>query len=157
MKYECDPILLHTSLHPEHFWVTTLMSHILACLQLVIRDAEMHQLISVYTEYRTYTVKDLRPHQAMTVLKVTYLYITTDKYNTCIISGFRYQANKNCVLLGHYIANRGNFLLSFWDNLFIPTSKDCSLMMGPKVCPKISVINYPYLLCNNTEQCSSQV
>lgn len=59
----------------------------------------------------------------MTMLKVTYLYITTDKYNTCMISGFRHQADKNCTLQSYYAVSRGNFLPAFWDNLLAPSSE----------------------------------
>jgi len=88
----------------------------------------------------------------MTMLKVTYLYITTDKYNTCMISGFRHQADKNCTLQSYYAVSRGNFLPAFWDNLMIPSSKNSSLMMGLTVCPETSVVNYPYLLYNNPKK-----
>ena len=42
--------------------------------------------------------------------------------------------------------NSGNFLLTFWDNLSVPTG-----------CLKTSVRNYKYLLHNNPEERSSQV
>jgi hypothetical protein len=38
-----------------------------------------------------------------------------------LISGFRRLLAENCVLLDHYAANNGNILLTFRDNLSVPS------------------------------------
>jgi len=59
---------------------------------------------------------------------------------------------KKCTLLGYYTACSGNFLRTFWDNLSVPSSSPSNpLKMGLIHCPKTSVINYYYSLCNNTD------
>jgi len=40
-----------------------------------------------------------------------------------VISGFHIEAEENCSLLGYYAANSGNFLLTFRDNLSVPSSE----------------------------------
>jgi len=43
--------------------------------------------------------------------------------NDCAISGFRRrEVDENCALLGCYVANSGNFLQAFRDNLSVPSS-----------------------------------
>jgi len=52
----------------------------------------------------------------------------------CVISGFRREVDENCAILGCYAASIGNFLLTFRDNLQVPSSRDkdsCPLKMGP--------------------------
>jgi hypothetical protein len=58
------------------------------------------------------------------------------------------KVDENFALAGYYGANSGNFLLTFPDNLSAPSS---GVKMGPKGCPKVSVINHHHLLCNNPE------
>ena len=41
----------------------------------------------------------------------------------CVISGFRREADKNCVLLGYNAASRSNSLPTFQDNLSVPSSR----------------------------------
>jgi len=41
----------------------------------------------------------------------------------CDTSGFRREVDENCALLGYYATRRGNFLLTFWDNLSVPSSR----------------------------------
>ena len=40
----------------------------------------------------------------------------------CVISGFRREVDENCALLGYYSAGSGNFLPTFRDNLWVPSS-----------------------------------
>ena len=40
---------------------------------------------------------------------------------TCVILGFRHKVHGNCTLLGYYAANNSNFLLTFQDNLSVPS------------------------------------
>jgi hypothetical protein len=40
----------------------------------------------------------------------------------CEISGFRREVHENCALLGYYTGSSGNFLLTFRDNLSVPSS-----------------------------------
>jgi hypothetical protein len=40
----------------------------------------------------------------------------------CVISGFRREVDKNCVLLGCYAGSSGNSFLTFRDNLLVPSS-----------------------------------
>jgi hypothetical protein len=39
-----------------------------------------------------------------------------------VISGFRREVDENCALLGYYVANSGNFLTTFRENLSVPSS-----------------------------------
>jgi hypothetical protein len=41
---------------------------------------------------------------------------------TCVISGFRHEADENCALLGCYAVSSGKFLPTFRDNLFVPAA-----------------------------------
>jgi len=41
----------------------------------------------------------------------------------CEISGFRRKVYENCAFLGHCTASSGNFLLTFRDNLSVPSSR----------------------------------
>jgi hypothetical protein len=38
-----------------------------------------------------------------------------------MIPGFCHEVDENCTLLGYYAESSGNFLLTFWDNLSVPT------------------------------------
>jgi hypothetical protein len=73
-----------------------------------------------------------------------------------VISGFRREVAENCALLGCYAASSGNSLLTFRDNLSVPSSgienPNESLTMGPIGCPETSVRNDHYLLRNNPEE-----
>ena len=73
--------------------------------------------------------------------------ITVNKQYLCTAEHNMYY---NCALLDYYTVSSGNFLLIFWDNLLVPSSKG-TLKMGPIGCPKMSVRNYQYLLCNNSK------
>ena len=55
---------------------------------------------------------------------------------TCVISGFRREADGNRTLVGCYAASRGNSLPTFRDNVLLPIG-----------CPETSVTNYFYSLC----------
>ena len=61
-------------------------------------------------------------------------------------------AQENWALLGYYTACSGNFLPTFRDNLSVPCRISWQLKMGPRACPKTSVINYHYKLCNDSER-----
>jgi len=41
----------------------------------------------------------------------------------CVISGFSYEVDKNCALLGYYAARSSYFLLTFQDNQSLPFSR----------------------------------
>ena len=58
-----------------------------------------------------------------------------------MISGFRREADTNCVLLGYCTASNGNSLPTFRDKISVPTG-----------CPEMSVRNYHYSLWNNPEE-----
>jgi hypothetical protein len=66
-----------------------------------------------------------------------------------IISGFRRDVDKKCILLCHYAARNDNSLPTFGDNIWVPSSR---VKMGPIGCPKTSVRNYHFLLRNDTEE-----
>ena len=51
--------------------------------------------------------------------------------------------------LGYYTASSGNFLLTFRDNVSVPSYR---VKMRPKCCPETSVRNYHYTLRNNPEE-----
>jgi len=43
----------------------------------------------------------------------------------CAMHDFRFllfEVTENCALLGCYAVHNGNFLLTFWDNLLVPSS-----------------------------------
>jgi hypothetical protein len=70
---------------------------------------------------------------------------------TCVISGFHRDVDDICSLLGYYTAQSGNSVLTFQDNLSIPSSrvKKSNLdFLGPIGCPETSVQNY-HSMCNN--------
>jgi hypothetical protein len=74
----------------------------------------------------------------------------------CMISGFRYEVDENCNLLGCYAASSGNCLMTFQDNLSVPWVQNSKgilesgpLKMGQLGCPETSVRNYRYSLYNN--------
>jgi len=56
-----------------------------------------------------------------------------------VILILRREVDKNCVLLGYYVARSGNSLSRFRDNLSVPK-------LGTIGCPETSVRNYHYLL-----------
>jgi len=63
------------------------------------------------------------------------------------------ELNENCALLPYYAASNGNFLPTFRDNLWPPSSGDSwPLKMGLIGCPETSVRNYHYSLRNNPEE-----
>jgi len=45
------------------------------------------------------------------------------QYKQCIVSGFRHEADEICALLGHYTVYSGNSLLTFQDNILVPTTR----------------------------------
>jgi hypothetical protein len=57
----------------------------------------------------------------------------------CVISGFQREVERNCALLGYYIASSGNSLPTFRGNLSVPFSR---VNTGPET----SVSNYYYSL-----------
>jgi len=72
-----------------------------------------------------------------------------------VTAAFRREADDNCALLGSYAASSGNFLLTFRDNLSIPSSR--VEMMVPIVCPETSIRNYHYSLRNDPEERSAHL
>ena len=71
--------------------------------------------------------------------------------NLCMMSGFHHVVDENCVLLGYYTASSGNCLMTYRDNLSVPSSR----INNPIGCPETLIRNYRYLLHNNPEECSS--
>jgi hypothetical protein len=68
------------------------------------------------------------------------------------ISGFRCEIDENCLILSYYAASSGRFLLTFRDNLPVPSSRVKPFKIEPIVCPEMSVRNYHYSLRNDTEE-----
>jgi hypothetical protein len=66
-----------------------------------------------------------------------------------VISGFRREVAENCALQGYYAASSDNFLLTFRDNLSVPSSGFKNLL--------ILVRNNHYSLRKHTEERSSKV
>jgi hypothetical protein len=75
------------------------------------------------------------------------------KREECVFAGFRREVDENWTLLGYYAASSGRFLLTFRDNLSIPSSRvesdalfAClpSLTLGVETidCPEASVRNH---------------
>jgi len=54
----------------------------------------------------------------------------------CVVSGFRREADRNCAVMGYYAASNGNLLLTFRDNLSVPSSRVLTL-------EDYSLHNYP--------------
>jgi hypothetical protein len=48
-----------------------------------------------------------------------------------MISVFCLEEDESCALLGYYAASSGNFLLTFWDSLLVPSSR--FKVLGPCV------------------------
>jgi len=75
-----------------------------------------------------------------------------------MISGLRHEINENCALHGNFTASSGNFLTSFRNYLWVPSSEAKSLLykrtskMGPIGCVETSVINYHYSVRINSEE-----
>jgi hypothetical protein len=59
--------------------------------------------------------------------------------------------NENCTILGYYAATNGNFVPTFRDNLSV-LHPLLVLEDGIDRLSKMSVRNYHYSLCNNTEE-----
>jgi hypothetical protein len=59
-----------------------------------------------------------------------FIAVRSNNISVSVISGFRREVDENCVLQGYYAAYSGNFLLTFQDNLSVPSSN------GLKVVPK---------------------
>jgi len=57
-------------------------------------------------------------NETMSSLHLQYVYNIIH----CVISGFRREVDENCALLGYYSAGSGNFLPTFRDNLWVPSS-----------------------------------
>jgi hypothetical protein len=58
-----------------------------------------------------------------------------------------------CALLQYYAALNVNHLPMFWDNVSVPSSR--IKKMGPICCPKTSVKDYDWTLCNAPEERTS--
>ena len=79
-------------------------------------------------------------------------------------SGFRREVDENWALLGYYAAS-GNFLMTFRDNLSVPSSEVKNPIFfilrpwrwDPIGSPETSVRNYHYPLRNNSEDCCFHV
>jgi len=68
-----------------------------------------------------------------------------------VTSGLRREVDEICCLLGCYIANSGNFLLTFRDNILARSSR-VKLKVGPTDCPETSIRIYLYMLRNIQEE-----
>jgi len=90
--------------------------------------------------------------------KVIQLCVLFQCWLLCVISGFNFKADENCVLLGYYAGNSGNSLLTFPDSHPVPFSKvknslrcrqdSWLLKNGPIGCPETSLRNYHYSVLN---------
>ena len=88
---------------------------------------------------------------------------TNNKLVLWIISGFCRRVNEVCALVGYYAANNINSLLTFRDNLWVPSSR-CKnpgnfwpVNMGPIVCcPETLVRNHHYTLQRIADERRSQ-
>jgi len=71
-----------------------------------------------------------------------------------MISGFRHEVDENCALLEYYAVSSGNSLLTFQDNLSVPSYPK----KKNKRWDRLVVLkrNYNYSLHNNPEERSSQ-
>jgi len=65
-----------------------------------------------------------------------------------MVSGYRREVAENCALLFCYAASTGKFLLTFRDNLSVPSSGFKDLKIGS---PETSVINYRHSFRNKPE------
>jgi hypothetical protein len=64
---------------------------------------------------------------------------------------------ENCAVLGYYTASVCNSILTFRDNVSVPTSILRFLNVGYVGCPETSVRNYQLSLRNDPEECSSHL
>jgi len=71
-----------------------------------------------------------------------------------VSSSFQLEVRENCPLLGYYAASNRNSLLTFRDNLSIPSSR---VKMGRTGCAEMSVRNCHYSLCNISEDSRYQL
>ena len=74
---------------------------------------------------------------------------------TSKLLGFHCKVGENCPLVGYYATSSGYFLLMFWGNILVLSSKikiHGSLEIGLIGCPETSVRNYLYLLHNKPEK-----
>jgi len=81
------------------------------------------------------------------------IYLFTYLFVYCGISGFRREVEKNCALLGHYAASRGNLLPTFWEQYFDPIFRDFGFLSPEngtdKLSSETSVRKYHYSLRND--------
>ena len=93
---------------------------------------------------------------------------TVKKYETtaclCVISGFHRDVVEIFALLGYYAALNGSSVLTFRDNLSVPSSRvkkssstSWFLKIGEKGCPETSAQNCHSTLCNIPEERRSQL
>ena len=72
------------------------------------------------------------------------------KVESCWPAELNDVSSENWVLLGYYAASSGNFLPTFWDNVYVPSSvfffDSWTVRMGPTGCPKTSLRNYNHSL-----------
>jgi len=82
-----------------------------------------------------------------------------------MISGFCSEGDENCTLLDYYAGSSGNFLLTFWVSVLVPSlgfknpkvlSDSWIMKMGLIGCPETSVRNYHCSLDSNPEERSSK-
>jgi len=96
------------------------------------------------------------PHRKVSSIETNVLVMFREIFVACcVITAFRHEVDRNCVLLGYYPAGSGSSLPTFRGNLSVPTSP---LERGPMYCPDTTVRNYH---CspprNSREECSSQL
>jgi hypothetical protein len=89
------------------------------------------------------------------ILHVLYLSIlppfTDCAHEMFMISGFRHEVREICAVLGYYTAYSGVYLLIFWNNLLVPSSR--VRLICPIGCSETSVRNYHHTLCNTPKEC----
>ena len=102
--------------------------------------------------------------QCNTIHKLLCFFNCVTGWKFCVISGFCHEVNENCSLLGFYTVSNGNSLLTFQDNLFIPSEGSRTeyldswpLKNGLIGCPKTSVRNFYYSLHSSPEEHGSLV
>jgi hypothetical protein len=62
-------------------------------------------------------------HLESNFLQCWILDTSENRSDICVSSGFRSEVNTNRALLGYFVASSGNSLLTFRDNLSVPSSR----------------------------------
>ena len=115
-------------------------------------DATPCRLVNIYQRY-----EDLGALIQCTG-RLGRLLLSVGKNSAIVVSGFRREVEKNCVLLGHYAAGAGNSLPMFRDNLSVLSSSVFLFcFLTSEVGTETSVRNYHHPLHNDPEERSSHL